>query len=83
MRRRARYVFAMLFLAAAAVAASAQQPPVRGPVAPSAQARATIRILSGATVRFGQVRADGDGIERNTIIRTEGSAQTVKLIEFQ
>jgi hypothetical protein len=72
----------MLFLAAAAVVASGQQPPARGPVAPTVQARATIRVLSGATVRFGQVQADGDGTQRNTIIRTEGSVQAAKLIEF-
>ena len=73
----------MLFLAAAAIAASAPPQPTRGPVAPSAQARATIRILSGATVRFGQARADGDGTQRDTIIRTDGSVQAAKLIEFQ
>ena len=83
MRRRARYVVAMLFLTAAAIAASAQPQPMRGPVAPSVQARATIRILSGATVRFGEARADGDGTRRDTTIRTDGSVQAAKLIEFQ
>jgi hypothetical protein len=73
----------MLFFAAAAIAASVQQPPMRGPIAPTVQARATIRILAGATVRFGQAQADGDGVQRDTTIRTDGSVQTAKLIEFQ
>ena len=81
--RCTRYVLTMLFLAAAAIAASTQQPPIRGPVAPTVQARATIRILSGATVRFGEARADGEGTQRDTTIRTDGSVKTAKLIEFQ
>ena len=71
----------MLLLAAAAIAASAE--PARGPVAPRVQARATIRILSGATVRFGEVRRGAEGTVRTVTIRAEGVEQTAKLIEFQ
>ena len=68
---------------AAAIAASAQLPAASGPVAPRVQARVTIRILSGATVRFGEPGAGNEGAQRTTILRTEGSAQSAKLIEFQ
>jgi hypothetical protein len=71
----------MFFLAVAAVAASGQPP--RAPVAPRVQARATIRILSGATIRFGEPREGAEGTERIVTIRTEGSEQPAKLIEFQ
>jgi hypothetical protein len=73
----------MLLLTAAAIAASAPQPANRGPVAPRVQARATIRILSGATVRLGEDNAGSEGAERATTLRTEGSTQPAKLIEFQ
>jgi hypothetical protein len=73
----------MLFLAAAAIAASAAQPPASGPVTARVQARVTIRILAGATVRFGEAGNRNEAIERTTIVRTEGSAQVVKLMEFQ
>jgi hypothetical protein len=71
----------MLLLAAAAIAASA--PPPRGPVTARVQARVTIRILSGATVRFGEAREAAEGTERATIIRTQGFEQPAKLIEFR
>jgi len=71
----------MLLLAAAAIAASAEPP--RGPVAPRVQARATIRILSGATVRFGEAREGAEGTARTVRIRAKGVEQTAKLIEFQ
>ncbi len=73
----------MLLLAAAAIAASAQQTPAIGPIAPRVQARATVRILAGATVKFGEARNQSEAVERTTIIRTEGSAQSAKLMEFQ
>ena len=73
----------MFLLAAAAIAASAQQLPAIGPVAPRVQARATIRVLSGATIRFGEARDQNEAVERTTIIHTEGSAQPAKLMEFQ
>jgi len=73
----------MLLLVAAAIAASAQQSPANGPVAPRVQARATIRILAGATVRFGETRDQGDAIERTTIVHVEGSREPAKLMEFQ
>jgi hypothetical protein len=73
----------MLFLAAAAIAASAHQPPASGPVAPRVQARVTVRILAGVTVRFGETNNQNEAIARTTTIRTEGFAQPAKLMEFQ
>jgi hypothetical protein len=73
----------MLLLAAAAIAASAPQPPASGSVAARVQARVTIRILAGATVRFGEAGSQNQAVERTTIVRTEGSVQAVKLMEFQ
>jgi hypothetical protein len=72
----------MLLLAAAAAIAVSAQPP-RGPVAPRVQAHVTIRILSGATVRFGAAREGAGGTERTVTIRAEGVEQPAKLIEFQ
>ena len=72
----------MLLLAAAAAIAASAQPP-RGPVAPRVQARATIRILSGATIRFGEAREGAEGTERTVTIRAQGLEQPAKLIEFQ
>lgn len=79
--RGARYDHVMLLLAAAAIAASA--PPPRGTVAPRVQARVTIRILAGTTVRFGEPRQGAEGAERIVTIRANGSEQPAKLIEFQ
>ena len=73
----------MFLLAAAAIAASALQSPASGPVGPRVQARVTIRILAGATVKFGEGRDQSEAEQRTTIIHTEESAQPAKLIEFQ
>jgi hypothetical protein len=73
----------MLLLAAAAIAASASQSPASGPVVPRVQARVTIRILAGATVKFGEARDQNEAEARTTTIRTEGSARPAKLMEFQ
>ena len=72
---------AMLLLAAAAIAASAQSAGA-GPVAPRVQARATIRILSGATVVFGGPgRMPKEPSARRSPRRRLGT--TGKLMEFQ
>lgn len=73
----------MFLIAAAAIAASVQQSPASGPIAPRVQARVTIRILAGATVKFGEGRDQSEAEERTTIIHTEGSVQPAKLMEFQ
>ena len=71
-----------MLLVAAAIAASAPQTP-RRTAAPTVQATATVRILSG--VRLSQNERHGrDGfILRNSVLRTAGSTQPAKLIEFE
>jgi hypothetical protein len=73
----------MLFLAATIAAAS----PVVGearPVGASAQARATIRILSGIELHFGRMQDGESYIVRDSLIRAADSArEPAKLIEFQ
>ncbi|HEX5865786.1 MAG TPA: hypothetical protein VF014_16295 [Casimicrobiaceae bacterium] len=50
---------------------------------PAAQATATVRIVSGVRLAFGKTRsADGFKV-RDAIVRTAGSAQAAKLIEFE
>jgi len=73
----------MLLLLTAAAAVSAQQPPAHAPAAATVQARATIRILSGATVHLEDRNGASEAAERTTTIRTEGSVRTAKLLEFQ
>jgi hypothetical protein len=73
----------MFLLAAAVIAASVQEPSANQSVAPRVQARATIRILAGATIRFGQAATKNEAVERITRIRAEGSTKPAKLMEFQ
>jgi len=73
----------MVLLVAAAVASAAPQAPPVAPVGASAQARATIRIISGVQLHFGDERATEGLLPRATIIRSAGVDQPAKLIEFQ
>jgi hypothetical protein len=66
----------MLFLLAAAIAAPGPQPPV-------VQARATVRILSGARLSFAAESTPGQPRPRTTIIHANGLAQAARLIEFE
>ena len=73
----------MLFLAAMIAAAAPAAQPAR-PVGASVQARATIRILSGAELHFGEVPPSVSYVLRDSIIRAADSeAQRAKLVEFQ
>jgi len=73
----------MVLLVAAAVASAAPQTPPGAPVGASAQARATIRIISGVQLHFGEERTTEGLLARDTIIRSAGGDQPAKLIEFQ
>ena len=76
-----RYDAGMLFLAASALAATLSQPPQ---AAPDRQARATVRIVSGEKLRFSEMDKRDPSQFRETVLQsTNGSRQTVKLIEFQ
>jgi hypothetical protein len=74
----------MLLLAAAAlVSSSASNLQPRRAVAPLVQARATVRILSGTTLRLGQVStADGQRL-RLTSVSTPDGVQAASLVEFE
>ena len=84
----------MLFLAAAIVsAAPSHGPPPGVPHGPppwahsagaSVQARATIRIISGAELRLGKVRSADPFLVRDTVIQSAaGEAERVRVFEFQ
>jgi hypothetical protein len=73
----------MVLLVAAAVASAAPQTPPGAPVGASTQARATIRIISGVQLHFGEERTTEGLLPRDTIIRSAGGDQPAKLIEFQ
>lgn len=72
-----------LLLALAALAAATADQPAARPGA-SAQATATIRVLSGSAIRFEEVEKDSPASLRDTQVRSsDGSLQTVRVVEFQ
>ena len=73
----------MVLLVAAAVALAPPQTPSGAPTGASAQAWATIRIISGVQLHFGQEHANEGLMPRDTIIRSADGDQPAKLIEFQ
>jgi len=71
----------MLFVAAA-IAASAPQLP-RRTTAPVVQATVTVRILSGVRLSQSERHSRDGFLLRNSVLRTAGSSQPAKLIEFE
>jgi hypothetical protein len=71
-----------MFLVAAAVAASAPQLPPRT-ATPTVQATATVRILSGVRLHLGEGHDREGFVARDSVLRTTGSSQRAKLIEFE
>lgn len=80
-----RYPSRMLLLAAAAVVLNT--PPQDAPLARrsvSAQATATVRIISGAVLRLGEGPRSGHGpFAQDTVAHVEGVAHRARLIEFE
>jgi hypothetical protein len=74
----------MLLLAAATtIAAFAPESPGRRTVVPTVQARATVRILSGARLNFGG-QGQAGAISREVLVRSrDGSSERARLIEFE
>ena len=72
----------MLWLAAAALTASTLQPPHPNMVA-AVQAKATVRIVSGARIKFGSTGDPALPKVRKTVLRTNGTVQPAQLIEFE
>ena len=72
----------MLIASAAAVLAASADVPRRP--APTVQARATVRILSGVRLKLGEdsARRDGPAV-RDATVRTTDGRQPAKLIEFE
>jgi hypothetical protein len=73
----------MLLLAATAAALATPQSPGH-PVSATVQATATIRIVSGVSLKFDAPVNPGAPPPRETVIHTaDGSTAPAKLIEFQ
>ena len=73
----------MLILAAAVAAGSTAQMPPRSPAAARVEARATVRILSGARLHLGDGYKRDGFVRRDSIIRTADGREPAKLIEFE
>ena len=73
----------LLPFAAAVASLSAPPHPVHRPVAPVVQARATVRILSGATLRLGRASAIEGQSLRMTRVLTRDGVQPARLVEFE
>lgn len=75
---------AMLLLATAAILASTPQNPPTGGVRPAVQATATVRIITGVSVRLGQGALSGEAPRPHiTIATADGTPKRANLIEFQ
>jgi hypothetical protein len=81
--RRVRYAFDMLMLAAAALAASTATNAGLASPKPTVQSRATVRIVSGASVRFTGPREQDIPRVRQAQIRTTEGPRRAQLIEFE
>jgi hypothetical protein len=84
----ARYAGAMLLLFAAGLATpslppSAPPPWAHRPVMPVVQARATVRILSGVTLRLGHASPVEGQRLRVTHVTTADGVQPARLVEFE
>ncbi len=70
-----------MFLLAAAVIAAAAQQQHSGPVV---QATATVRIISGTVLHFGQAPKDEGARMRDATLRSsDGTVETARLVEFE
>jgi hypothetical protein len=72
----------MLWLAAAAVAASTSAPP-SGPAPVTVEATATVRIVSGVRLRLDALRNVGAPPAHQTLVVIEGNPRIARLIEFE
>ena len=79
----ARYHRAMFLMTAAALVAATAPTPSTQPVRPAVQARATVRIVSGARLRLGEEPGANLPPVRDTFVRSDGTARPAKLIEFE
>ena len=73
----------MLLLAAAAIAASSPQNNWQASTGAVVQARATIRIVSGARLKWDEKQSADIPRPRVTVIKTADGLERAKLIEFE
>jgi hypothetical protein len=73
----------MLLLLAAAIAASPPRQSLSEPTRELVQARATVRIVSGARLNWDQGAKGDQPTARMTMIRTAQGEQQARLIEFE
>ena len=73
----------MLILAlAAASAGAAAEPPRQRPTAPLVQAHATVTVVRGVRVTFGET-IDAAQLRTSTVRDYDGNPQQARLIEFE
>lgn len=72
----------MLWLAAAAIAASTSAPP-SGPAPVSVEATATVRIVSGVRLRLDSMTNVGAPQSHQAVVIIEGNPRIARLIEFE
>lgn len=73
----------MLLLAAAVIVASSHDA-APAPTSAIVQARATVRIVSGARLQWDQQQRNSDvPPQRTTVVQTVNGPQPAKLIEFE
>lgn len=77
----------MLLLAAVAIAASAPQaapvPPPARTASATVRGTASVRILNGASISWGQMSPDLPKVRVTRLRGADGGAQPVRLIEFE
>jgi hypothetical protein len=74
----------MLLLATAAIVVSPAQNAAPAPTSAIVQARATVRIISGARLQWDQRQRKSDvPPQRTTVVQTVSGPQPAKLIEFE
>jgi len=76
-----RYASRMLLLAAAIIAANAPAPMEPRPAV--AQARASVRIISGARVKFDGTPDRDVPAAHEAVVHTDGKAHGARLVEFE
>ena len=72
----------MLLLAALAIAAPSPAAPARATAA-SARATASIRILSGVSIRWGEASPDLPKLRLTNLRGAHGEVQPIRLVEFE
>ena len=73
-------MFTMIILAAAALVSLAPQP---APLRASVQATATIRVIRGVQIKFGEANPEAPPARACVLKGADGSIQRAKLVEFQ